>query len=269
MVIQRHRHITDMASHRSGFILGLESYFNKSLNKQLGRGGHHGSWSVAVGSVASLLENLANPADRDQYELLCRENTGGLWLMQRMPWPGLLPLYRRGQKCGWQGRLDLGASQSGSGIPLLFLCIRVPAWIWGAFPHSLLPPATVEILVLGTVGAHHMSSTSLTTGLDMLMGSSDHKAPPLASPTPWAKNSCKRPLLPHSILLGCIGILKLQRCPSSRSCSPLIPLAWTPQQQVLTVSVLCPLLEALLPVYPPLSLSISGSALCSALGLQR
>ena len=35
--------ITDMAADRSGSILGLESYFNKSLNKQFGRGGHHGS----------------------------------------------------------------------------------------------------------------------------------------------------------------------------------------------------------------------------------
>ena len=34
--------------------------------------------------------------------------------------------------------------------PVFPSCIRVPAQICGAFPHSL--PATVEILVLGTVG---------------------------------------------------------------------------------------------------------------------
>lgn len=99
------------------------------------------------------LENLANQADRDQYELLCRENT-------RMP----VDAYKGCHLARVPSHAVVARSVDGkedliwellnqaqvSPPPVFPSCIGVPAWIWGAFPHSL--PATVEILVLGTMG---------------------------------------------------------------------------------------------------------------------
>lgn len=168
-------------------------------------------------------ENLANPADRDQYELLCRENTRRPvdeykeCHLARVPSHAIVARSVDGKEdLIW----ELLNQAQVSPPPVFPSFIRVPTWIWGAFPHSLL--ATVEILVLGTVGttSHVLHFTDHWSGY--VMGSSDHKTPSLGIPNTMGQRLCKRPLLPHSILLGCIGILKLQRCPSSRSCSPLL-----------------------------------------------
>lgn len=186
------------------------------------------------------LENLANQADRDQYELLCRENT-------RMP----VDAYKGCHLARVPSHAVVARSVDGKEDLIWELLNQAQVSLPPVFPScmgSLLGFGVLSLTLFQPLWKswywaqwepHHMSSASLTrTWSGYVMGSSDHKTPFLGITNTMGQRLCRRPLLPHFILLGCIGILKLQcRCPFSRSCSPLIPLAWTPQQQVLTVSV--------------------------------
>ena len=100
-------------------------------------------------------ENLPDEADKDEYELLCRDNTRGSvdefekCHLARVPSHAVVARSMGGKEdLIWE---LLNLAQVSNPRPLS--CLAVPAWIWGIFLHSLL--ATVEALLCSGYSGDH------------------------------------------------------------------------------------------------------------------
>ena len=138
--------------------LGLRKLFQQ-IPKQSGIQGEAGTTPPSLPAVSLCglpsTENLADKADRDEYELLCRDNTRGSvdeyerCHLARVPSHAVVARSMGGKEDLIWELLNLAQVAPSTILPS---CVGGPAWIWGTRLHSLL--ATVEVVGVQHSGNH-------------------------------------------------------------------------------------------------------------------